>query len=155
MKSFTIYLREFASMKVKKTNGKIAPHKAILLISLMDLIAKGTIKNNHIFLDNEIRDRFIQNWNELVSDSDVFKPNAWTPFWHLKNEPFWHFQPILETSINNIVPSGQTASIGLMRKNIQYAFFDEELFEMLAIERVRNEFRGLLIRTYIDFLFES
>lgn len=156
MKPFIEYINEFSSLEVNKTNGNIAPHKAVLLITIMDMISNNIIVDNRIPLDEKVHERFIECWNNYVTNEYDFKPHVWTPFWHLKKEPFWHFKPLDNSiDINKLVPSGQTASIGLMRKNIQYAYLDSELFDIILIKNAMKELKGLLIRTYIDPLYES
>lgn len=75
----------------------------------------------------------------------------WTPFWHLRTEPFWHFKLKNDrTNIGEIVSPGQTATIGKMRENIEYAYFDEELFLLLKDSLHRNKLENVLLKTYIN-----
>ena len=70
-----------------KGMGK-APHKPILLLSLIQLIANGVITSNRIFITSDLLLTFKQNWNNLVETSHT--RNFSLPFFHLRSEPFWY-----------------------------------------------------------------
>lgn len=135
----------------------MAPHKAIMLISIIDLIREDKITSNAIYPDEMIAEAFKKKWNcyaGVKSEFSIFKCSIWTPYWHMKNEPFWHFKTINSTyNIDSLVPAGQTASIGAIRSHIQYAYLDNELFELLQDSVLREKLRELLIDTYISCAF--
>ena len=135
-------------LSVKVTNGKKAPNKAVMLISIMDLIRLGYIKENRIYLDNAIEDAFRKNWSILFQDEQ--SPNPWTPFWHLKSEPFWHFKSLVnDTYLEALVSPGETASVGKMREAILYAYLDDDLFDLMNKKRERDVLIELLLETYV------
>lgn len=75
----------------------------------------------------------------------------WTPFWHLRTEPFWHFKlKNGRTNIGEIVAPGQTATVGKMRENIEYAYFDEDLFSLLKDSAHRDKLANVLFKNYIN-----
>ena len=45
-----------------------APHKAIMLISVIDMIANGKITSNKIELTEELEECFLRNWKHFVKD---------------------------------------------------------------------------------------
>lgn len=147
------YIHIMRSLNVKVTNGIRAPHKAILLISIMDLISAGTIITNAIPPDERLADTFRRNWKKLTGEISLyshFRCNPWTPYWHLKNEPFWHLSPA-DNSVNvdSLVPPGQTACISTIRTYIKHAKLDHELFELLQDCTYRDMLRETLINRYI------
>ena len=141
------------NLNVKLTNGIKAPHKAIMLISIMDLIKDRKITSNKIFADELLAESFQINWNKYVSDKSIFshfKCSIWTPFWHMKYEPFWHFHPLIRGfNVDTLVPPGQTASIGIIRDHILYSYLDNDLFELLQDSEYREKMREILIETFI------
>lgn len=145
------------NLSVKITRGVLAPHKAIMLISIIDLIKEDKITSNAILPDELIAETFKKNWNRFADNKrefSIFKCSIWTPYWHMKNEPFWHFKTNNSTyNIDSLVPAGQTASIGAIRSHIQYAYLDNELFELLQDSVLREKLRELLIDTYISCAF--
>lgn len=70
------YIYLFQSLHVNKQKGKCAPHKAVMLISVMELIGEGCFKSNQIEFSEELEGRFKRNWQRYVGESDVFKPHA-------------------------------------------------------------------------------
>ncbi len=144
----------FRNLNVKISKGIMAPHKAILLISIMELINGKRIPSNKIYLENELAITFKNNWEIFVKDNSVFnhyKCSPWTPFWHMKTEPFWHFKyyngQIVEDGC--IVDKGKTASIGQMRAYIEYAYLDTQLFELVQNPSSYHELRKVLLNTFI------
>ncbi len=87
------YLTYFQSLHTNKTKGHIAPHKAILLVSIIDQIEQGIIKSNRITLTESLEEQFMINWSRYVGTSEIFQPKVGTPFWHLNYEPFWRLVP--------------------------------------------------------------
>lgn len=135
-------------LSVKVTNGKKAPNKAVMLISIMDLIRLGYIRENRIFLDKAIEDSFKKNWSILFQYRQ--SPNPWTPFWHLKNEPFWHFKSLVNDAyMEALVSPGETASVGKMREAILYAYLDDDLFNLMSRKRERDALMEVLLKTYV------
>lgn len=147
LSSLTTYKNEFAHLHVKIEGGRRFPNKAILLISIMELVRCGYILNNQINLDDTIRVSFEYNWRKYIGTK---APTVWTPFWHLKKEPFWHFKPLhtLE-AIEKLARPGESASIGKMKREIEYAYLDEELFEILKSNHGRSELIHTLKNCYI------
>ena len=150
---FSKYANQIQSLNVKITNGVKAPHKAIILITIINMINKGKLTQNKILLENDIAEKFKECWNFYVDPNHVFShfaSAAWTPFWHLKKEPFWHFcSSTSDEDVDNLVAAGQTASIGKMRSQIRYAYFDTALFDLLQDPVYRNKIRELLFTNYI------
>lgn len=146
-KSLADYVSDFSSLSVAVSKGKKLPHKAILLLSIMQLIEEGMVTNNMIPLDNLIVDAFARTWDRYFSTK---APCVWTPFYHLKGEPFWHFKS--QDSIDKLemlLSFGGTPSIGKMRPVIKFAYFDEELYALMEIEQSRDVLRSILIDNYL------
>lgn len=139
------YLLEHMSAKI--TNGQKKPNKAIMLLSVMDLIRCGYVRNNRIYIEDTIQEAFEYNWHMYVNSNS---PSPWTPFWHLKNEPFWHFCPINSLEeIDILVKPGETATVNKMKSIIKYAYLDSELFNYFNDNYCRNKLIEALIGTYI------
>ncbi len=131
------YKEAFSNLHVKIVDERKFPNKAILLISVMNLVRCGYITDNRIRLDNTIGVAFDYYWRMFINSTS---PIVWTPFWHMKNERFWHFQPIYTLAdIDEIVKPGETASLGKMKKVIKYAYLDNELFNIIQEPYGRTE----------------
>ena len=142
------YLHLFSNLHRNKLKGEIAPHKPIMLLSVIDLITAGFITSNRIDFSEILEERFKSNWKRYVKEDSVFKPNAGTPFWHLHYEPFWRLVPFSggEMTIDSLKKSNP-CSPGTIRKHIRHAEIDIELFELLRDEAGRKELREMLFKS--------
>lgn len=143
------YIELFANLHTNKQQGKKAPHKAIMLISVIELIASRHILSNQIEFTEELENCFLKNWKRYVGESFIFKPKAGTPYWQLNSEPFWQLIPF-EGGYKRIVElqKGNPYSPSTIRKNIKYAVMDKELYELLQDEGNRQ----VLIKSLTDSL---
>lgn len=146
MKDFEYYKDCFSSLHTMKKAGKQAPHKALLLLSVIDLVERGIITDCHIPLSDELVRQFKLNTSKFLGDSIMFRPTANYPYFHMRSESFWQ----LVTNPNCHTDKISNYSLPNLRKNIAYAHMDEELFELLKNQNVRAKLRVVLISTYIN-----
>ncbi|SHG08125.1 putative restriction endonuclease [Salegentibacter echinorum] len=126
-----------------------APHKPILLLSIIQLIAKGVIKSNRIFITSEIILAFKQNWEDLVHTGH--SRNFSLPFFHLRSEPFWHLSPKPGKQIET-TRSKSIKSFNNLNESIAFAEIDKELFLLLQKSENQLWFEQILIESYFpDF----
>ncbi len=134
----------FASMRTAVKNGKRAPHKAILLLSVIELIEDGLIQSNQIELSDMLIKKFKQCWDIYIGNSTVFQSDIGKPFWHLQSEPFWKLISHSGTQVTKDSISGSKYPINNLRKNVAYAEIDKELFELLQEEVTRATFKEII-----------
>lgn len=140
------YVEQFTSLNTAKRMGKEAPHKAVMLVSIIDMIQAGLNKENEFYFTEALQRIFELNWKRYVGDSILFRPVAATPFWHLGGEPFWALRREDGGHIDDIktTPSaGQLKSMGIV------ASLDKELFALLLDEQASMQLRDLLVDTYL------
>ena len=146
MSAYEKYLHDFVSLKTAIVSGRPAPHKAILLLAIMELISEGQFKNNHIVLTEDLVERFNKIWDQHISKNAPFQQRVATPYWHLQNEPFYTLY------FNDGTKAGQIAnqySVSKLRQ-IVYASLDYELFELIQVDSCRDELSTVLIINYLD-----
>ena len=80
----------FKRVHRNKNKGCFAPHKPVMLLTVIDLIDKGHINSPNVNLDKELKLRFKEVWEKYVPDGCTFKCEYRNPFTHLDHEPFWH-----------------------------------------------------------------
>jgi putative restriction endonuclease len=86
LKDINFYLYCFKNLRRDRKKGG-APHKPILLISLIQLFELEQPISNKIFITPEIVSLFKSNWSNLVkSDHQMIFA---LPFYHMKSELFW------------------------------------------------------------------
>lgn len=84
------YVIDIASkLHRNKFKGCYAPHKAVLLIAVAELVKEGVITSNVIHLDKELRERFKQVWGKCVPYGSPFKCEIRNPFTYMDNEELW------------------------------------------------------------------
>ena len=140
------YSTQFKRLRCASVKGMgKAPHKPILLLSIIQLISKGIINTNRIFITAELILAFKQNWNQLVVTDH--KRNFSLPFFHLRSEPFWYLmakpgKEIVTTSSKSI------KSFKSLKESIAFAEIDRVLF--LLLQEIPNQlwFEQLLLETY-------
>lgn len=124
-----------------KVLGK-APHKPILLLSVLQMIRKGEIVTNRIEITPELVLAFKSNWQALVTTNHTC--NFALPFFHSKSEPFWKLS-FLSKGAASLKSIG---TLNSLKENICFAEIDQELF-LLMNDAVTNAFlEQLLIETY-------
>lgn len=146
MSDYEQYLHNFVSLKTALVSGRPAPHKAILLLAIMELIGEGQFKDNHIILTEDLVIRFNKFWDQYISKDAPFQQKVATPFWHLQNEPFYTLY------FNDGTKAGEIAnpySVSKLRQ-IVYASLDYALFELIKVESCREELSTVLIINYLE-----
>ncbi len=122
------------------TLGK-APHKPILLLSAIQLIHKGDIQSNRIYITGELVIAFKSNWNKLVETNHI--PNFSLPFFHLSSEPFWRLV------YNGLFDHKEKiSSLGKLKNRISFAEIDKDLFQLLLNPITRTEIENVILDTY-------
>ena len=121
-----------------------APYKPFLLLSVIELIEQGDIRENRFPLSYGLIDTFHRytaftpTWNSKINN----------PFFHLKTDGFWHLHP--ETLNNRSANS--TPTLRQLLNADAYAFFDDQLFLFLTDALHRERIRQAIIDTYFPRL---
>ena len=139
------YIRLLSNLNTAKIAGKNAPHKAVLLLAIMDLVEVGTIDSPQIVLTEKLEEAFTRVWKRYIGSSPIFTPKVATPFWHLQNEPFYRLYMKNGQQINGGIGR---YSIKWLRENT-HALIDERLFRLMQEENSRAELRTILISRYL------
>ncbi|QBG48784.1 HNH endonuclease [Verrucomicrobia bacterium S94] len=122
-----------------------APHKPVLLLAVMRGLEEGWISENRIALTPELAGAFKSIWQQVVSTAH--SPLIAQPFFHLRNEKFWHHipNPGFETWVK-ITRSCQTISV--LHRAISHAQLDPELFALMASPVEREVLRQTILKHY-------
>ncbi len=121
------YITQFKSLSTAIQNGKPAPHKAILLLSVIDLIAQGELQSNRITLSDALCNRFRQNWRTYINDGRESKSTLIkTPFKYMNSESFW-----------------------VTKESANEATIDKRLYELLLSDANRNRAKEALREKYL------
>ena len=163
MQELKHYIDAFSSLHTAKVKGYKAPHKAILLLSIIDLVEKGSIASPHIQLTDALEKNFHEVWHRYLGNSAVFAPDIAKPYFHMQHESFWRLVEHEETCKMMVaeeslfvesrretknLPSG-SYSVKAMRKAFAYAEIDGALFQLLQNADARAMLRVIIISTYL------
>lgn len=94
------FLEMAGNLNRNKFRGCYAPHKAVLIIAIMELVESGYITTNVIRLDKKLRAQFKEVWEKVVPMESPFKCECRTPFIYMGGEPFWELSD--EKNVANI-----------------------------------------------------
>ncbi|MCT7957188.1 HNH endonuclease [Laspinema palackyanum] len=138
------YAKKFATLRVDRKRGP-APHKPILLLSVIELIERGHIRKNQIVLDAELVAAFLKLWGQLATTDH--RSDIGLPFFHLQGDGFWHYQP--KPGYEALVQSkAKIRSVGAIRELVECAFLDDELFHLLRHPVTRAHLAQVLINKW-------
>ncbi|RRN76951.1 restriction endonuclease, partial [Pseudoxanthomonas sp. SGD-10] len=140
------YLHTFTRLKRGNTPFGIAPHKPVLLISLIELIEKGLITENKVFVDADLVGTFKENWQLLVNT--LHQADFTQPFYYLQSDkavgkPFWFLLPNPGCQINAHIKSVNTLAV-----TVAYGCFADDLFLLLNDPVSRHTLKAVLLDTY-------
>ncbi|HEY9430034.1 MAG TPA: hypothetical protein VI260_00960 [Blastocatellia bacterium] len=154
MKKLESYLERFAQLHSDSSRSRWpvtthyrAPHKPVILLAVMDLIAEGTVSANLIEVTPDLGELFTLYWSRVMPPDQ--RGNLALPFFHLKSDGFWHLMP--QPGKKDIVEgSDQIKSVHRLRELIVGARLDEELYQLLQNDGSREQLRALLIEKYFS-----
>lgn len=135
------YSNKFQRIRVDWAHG-FAPHKPILLLSVMEMFERGTIQENRINLSTDLNQIFLKYWSYLGSASH--NPDISRPYFHMKSGKFWHlvakpgFEKILSAKI-------KLKTLAEVKRAIAYAYIDEDLYDFFNDELCRDNLQAVLV----------
>jgi putative restriction endonuclease len=143
-KDLSYYIHCFTHLKRDKKNGG-APHKPILLLSIIRLFEKEIFTGNQISVLPELVAAFKSNWTKLVV-TNHFSIFA-LPFYHMNSEPFWKLIPNIGCE-KWIESKSSMRSFGNLTTAIKYALIDTELSNLLMTAVNREVLKISLLDKY-------
>lgn len=142
------FIYAFTHLHRSKINGG-APHKPILLLSIIHEYELGRIQDNRIFITPELTHSFSVHWNHLVT-TDHQKQFA-LPFFHLTGEKgdWWKLIPNIgcELWIDN---AGSMRSFSNLSGAVAFAEIDLGLFSLLSNNESRKVLKSALLGKYFQ-----
>lgn len=146
IKNLAYYVNKFVNLRVSRSDG-VAPNKPILLLSIIELVSQGEIKQNQIPLSAELIATFLKLWSHLEA---VRKPDIGLPFYHLTSDGFWHYQ--MKLGFESLIAAKvKIRTPSTIRETVEYAYLDDQLWSLLQNESDRT----VLTQTLIDSWFSD
>jgi putative restriction endonuclease len=122
-----------------------APHKPLLLLAVIDLIAQGIIKTNFIEFTPDLGELFTLYWSRVMPPDQ--RSNIILPFYHLNSDKFWQHvpRPGMEAVL---ATTRQIRGVSQLKEIVLGVKLDDELYALLCREESRNLLRTVLIEAY-------
>lgn len=144
--TLTLYLAKLGQLNRGGTAWGKAPHKPVLLLSLLELVEKGLVSDNKFRVNADLVGTFQENWYLLVDTPH--QPDFTQPFYYLQNDqldnkPFWYLQPKPGCQIN-----AHIKSVNRLAEVLDYGYFSDDLFQLMADPFSRNMIKTTLLDTY-------
>lgn len=146
------YIKAFSNLKTDKSKSRWdeqtmfrAPHKPLLLLSVMDRFAEGAYSTNLIEVDEDLSELFAIYWS--LVDPPSARGNIAMPFYHLTSDEFWHLLP-REGYEERLKYGGKIHSIRKLCETVYGAKLDDDLYDLLQQDGSRDTLRTVIINTY-------
>ena len=139
------YQQLFSGLHTAHVKGINAPHKAVLLLSILELIEFEILQQNKLFLSEDLIDAYSYIWKRYVGNSAVFQKSIVQPFWYMKSEPFWTLHHLNGAE----VMEGERKPSESVLKSDYYGMLASELYLLLQDVSVRAALRVTLISKYL------
>lgn len=139
------YRQLFTSLNVSNVKGFKAPHKAVLLLGLLEQVEYDLLSENRIVISEDLVDAYSYIWQRYVGNSAVFRNTIFQPFWYMKSEPFWTLRLLDGTVVGMCDRKPSDAVL----KTDYYAELDPELYLLIQDVSARAALRVALISKYL------
>jgi putative restriction endonuclease len=144
IKNLKYYVSAFKKLKRAHQHGG-APHKPILLLSILEGVSRDEIPSNKILITPELILCFKELWSKLVQSPHQL--NFALPFYHMRSELFWKLvcKPGNEISLTS---SRSIKSLVSLSESLQYAEIDEDLYLLMSDSISNAVLRMTIIKHY-------
>ena len=162
MNELNDYLKAFSSLHTARIKGRRAPHKAVLLLAIIELVERAEITSPRIELTDALCHKFTVVWKKYVGESAIFTADIGKPYFHMQHELFWCLveRHAVEGALaaephpvgaskeeKKSLPRGGY-SIKAMRRAFAYAEVDDLLFQLLQNSEARAALKNILLHEY-------
>lgn len=116
--------------------GIIINAKPVFLITLINMIEEGKVKNNEFYFDEILKTKYEETHKELIPDAKITP--CYRPFYHLVQDGFW------TVNWKNGIPDPHGLTDRKVRENVEYAKMDNVLWDVLQDKEVRKYYRDAI-----------
>ena len=144
------YIEAVKNLKTNNKWGRKSPHKAVLMLTVIELYEKNILIDNEIRYDETLKSTFLKIWNLVLPDEPLFHPEAYLPFWYLQSDNFWHIVPIRgkEEILSLMRDTNIKPSEAKLIDSVKYAELDEDLYFLMTLPSGRSSLKRALLETY-------
>lgn len=146
------YIEAFKNLRTNNKYGRKSPHKAVLMLTVIELYEKSILTDNEIYYDDKLKSMFLKVWNRVLREEPLFHSEAYLPFWYLQNDSFWHIVPIRgkEDILSLMRDTNIKPSEAKLNDSVKYAELDEDLYFLMTIPSGRSSLKRALLENYTE-----
>lgn len=134
----SLYNDAFASIHCQIYKGKLNIAKPLVIMAMLELIEQGDAVMNK-FNITDIK----ESYERLQKNYSATTPYQY-PIYFLENEGFYHLK------WKNSKVKTHTPSAKLIREHVEYAYFDNALWNLVQDQEMRNHFRTIIENCYLN-----
>ena len=138
------YLNKIERLRVDRTHNVPAPHKPLLLLTVLDLIERDEITQNRIEVSPLLVETYLNYWKDITTG----QPRLYNPFPRLRTSGFWHLHPHPGQEAA-LAATRSFQSLAHVNKLVAYASLDPELFLLLQRPEEREVLRQAIIERHL------
>ena len=144
------YIEAVKNLKTNNKWGGKSPHKAVLMLTVIELYEKNILIDNEIRYDETLKSSFLKIWNLVLPNEPIFHSEAYLPFWYLQSDNFWHIVPIRgkEDILSLMRDTNNKPSEAKLIDSVKYAELDEDLYFLMTLPSGRSTLKRALLETY-------
>ena len=144
------YIELFQNLRTNNKYGRKSPHKAVLMLTVIELYEQNVLSDNEICYDDTLKSMFLKVWNRVLPNEPLFHPEAYLPFWYLQSDSFWHIVPNRgkEDILSLMRDTNIKPSEAKLYDCVKYAELDEDLFFLMTLPSGRSSLKRALLETY-------
>jgi len=128
------------SIKCGLYKGSVIKAKPLLVLSVIFGVEKNLLQNNHLYFSSDLGEIY----EELHKAYNLKVTPLFKPFYYLQFDKFWHLK------WRTMPYAEQHPSSSFIRQNIEYAYLDNALWDMLQEEPTREYLKNEIINYYLN-----
>lgn len=146
------YIEAFQNLRTNNKYGRKSPHKAVMMLTVIELYEQNVLSDNEIFYDDTLKSMFLKVWNRVLPDEPLFHPEAYLPFWYLQSDSFWHIVPNRgkEDILSLMRDTNIKPSEAKLYDCVKYAELDDDLYFLMTLPSGRSSLKRVLLETYTN-----
>ena len=151
------YVEAFQNLRTNNKWGRKSPHKAVLMLTVIELFENNVLSGNEIHYDETLKSMFMKMWNRVLPNEPLFHPEAYLPFWYLQSDSFWHIVPVRgkEDVLSLMRDTNIKPSEAKLEDCVRYAELDEDLYFLMTLPSGRSSLKRALLETYSNLNSEQ
>lgn len=144
------YVEVFQNLRTNNRWGRKSPHKAVLMLTVIQLFERNVLSDNEIYYDDALKSMYLKMWNKVFPAEPIFHSEAYLPFWYLQSDSFWHIVPVRgkEDILSLMRDTHIKPSEAKLENCVRYAELDEDLYFLMTLPSGRSSLKRALLETY-------